>query len=88
MPCLCTAKAHLKRAILGQEEALRLHTLCRVLRQVDLLQVVVTQALRRSLAKYSELEREDDFFEAMEAPDIQREHPGPFGMSMPVRGPS
>ncbi|XP_051015704.1 rhophilin-1 [Acomys russatus] len=65
------AKAHLKRAILAQEEALRLHTLCRVLRQVDLLQVVVTQALRRSLAKYSELEREDDFFEAAEAPDIQ-----------------
>ncbi|XP_055482400.1 rhophilin-1 isoform X1 [Psammomys obesus] len=65
------AKAHLKRAILGQEEALRLHTLCRVLRQVDLLQVVVTQALRHSLAKYSELEREDDFFEAVEAPDIQ-----------------
>ncbi|XP_050001311.1 rhophilin-1 isoform X4 [Alexandromys fortis] len=65
------AKAHLKRAILGQEEALRLHTLCRVLRKVDLLQVVVTQALRHSLAKYSELEREDDFFEAVEAPDIQ-----------------
>lgn len=65
------AKAHLKRAILGQEEALRLHTLCRVPRKVDLLQVVVTQALRRSLTKYSELEREDDFFEAMEAPDIQ-----------------
>lgn len=74
--CLCTAKAHLKRAILGQEEALRLHTLCRVLRKVDLLQAVVTQALRRSLAKYSELEREDDFFEAVEAPDIQREQPG------------
>ncbi|XP_003510485.1 rhophilin-1 isoform X2 [Cricetulus griseus] len=65
------AKAHLKRAILGQEEALRLHTLCRVLRKVDLLQVVVTQALRCSLAKYSELEREDDFFEAVEAPNIQ-----------------
>ncbi|CAH6791029.1 Rhpn1 [Phodopus roborovskii] len=65
------AKAHLKRAILGQEEALRLHTLCRVLREVDLLQVVVTQALRCSMAKYSELEREDDFFEAVEAPDIQ-----------------
>uniref|UniRef100_A0A8C6HS28 Rhophilin, Rho GTPase binding protein 1 n=1 Tax=Mus spicilegus TaxID=10103 RepID=A0A8C6HS28_MUSSI len=65
------AKAHLKRAILGQEEALRLHTLCRVLRKVDLLQVVVTQTLRRSLAKYSQLEREDDFFEATEAPDIQ-----------------
>ncbi|XP_004837900.1 rhophilin-1 isoform X2 [Heterocephalus glaber] len=65
------AKAHLKHAILGQEEALRLHALCRVLRTVDLLQAVVAQALQHSLAKYSELEREDDFFEATEAPDIQ-----------------
>ncbi|CAO2602016.1 Rhpn1 [Lemmus lemmus] len=74
------AKAHLKRAILGQEEALRLHTLCRVLRKVDLLQAVVTQALRHSLAKYSELEREDDFFEAVEAPDIQpKTHQAPEG---------
>lgn len=67
------AKAHLKRAILGQEEALRLHMLCRVLRKMDLLLAVVTQALRRSLARYSALEREDDFFEVVEAPDIQRE---------------
>ncbi|XP_047372119.1 rhophilin-1 isoform X3 [Sciurus carolinensis] len=65
------AKAHLKRAILGQEGALQLHALCGALRKVDLLQPVVAQALRRSLAKYSELEREDDFFEAAEAPDIQ-----------------
>ncbi|XP_012608355.2 rhophilin-1 [Microcebus murinus] len=64
-------KAHLKRAILGQEEALRLHAVCRVLREVDLLQAVVAQALRRSLARYSELDREDDFCEAAEAPDIQ-----------------
>nr|XP_045000543.1 rhophilin-1 isoform X2 [Jaculus jaculus] len=69
--CRKLAKAHLKRAILGQEEALRLHTLCRVPRKVDLLQAVVTQALQHSLAKYSELEREDDFFEPVEAPDIQ-----------------
>ncbi|KAM6148260.1 rhophilin-1 [Rhynchocyon petersi] len=64
-------KAHLRRAILGQEEALRLHSGCRVPRQMDLLQAVVAQALQRSLAKYSELDREDDFFEAAEAPDIQ-----------------
>ncbi|XP_006879497.1 PREDICTED: rhophilin-1 [Elephantulus edwardii] len=64
-------KAHLRRAILGQEEALRLHAGCRVPRQVDLLQAVVAQALRRSLAKYSELDLEDDFFETTEAPDIQ-----------------
>nr|XP_036879041.1 rhophilin-1 [Manis javanica] len=31
----------------------------------------LTQALQRSLAKYSELDLEDDFFEATEAPDIQ-----------------
>ncbi|XP_042555952.1 rhophilin-1 isoform X1 [Dipodomys spectabilis] len=65
------AKAHLKRAILGQEEALRLHALCPVPRKVDLLQAAVARALRRSLARYSELEREDDFFEAAEAPEIQ-----------------
>ncbi|XP_011793466.1 PREDICTED: rhophilin-1 [Colobus angolensis palliatus] len=64
-------KAHLKRAILGQEEALRLHTLCRVLREVDLLRAVVAQTLQRSLAKYAELDREDDFCETAEAPDIQ-----------------
>ncbi|XP_032616504.1 rhophilin-1 isoform X2 [Hylobates moloch] len=64
-------KAHLKRAILGQEEALRLHALCRVLREVDLLRAVVSQTLQRSLAKYAELDREDDFCEAAEAPDIQ-----------------
>ncbi|XP_074208895.1 rhophilin-1 isoform X4 [Camelus bactrianus] len=64
-------KAHLKQAILGQEEALRLHAVCRALRRVDLLQAVLAQALRRSLAKYSELDLEDDFFETTEAPDIQ-----------------
>ncbi|XP_026919524.1 rhophilin-1 isoform X2 [Acinonyx jubatus] len=63
-------KAHLKRAILGQEEALRLHAVCRALRSVDLLQAVLAQALRCSLARYSELDREDDFLEATEAPDI------------------
>ncbi|XP_064124219.1 rhophilin-1 [Loxodonta africana] len=69
--CRKRGKAHLRRAILGQEEALRLHSVCRVPRKVDLLRAVVAQALRHSLAKYSELDREDDFFEAAEAPDIQ-----------------
>ncbi|XP_044100776.1 rhophilin-1 isoform X4 [Neovison vison] len=64
-------KAHLKRSILGQEEALRLHAVGRALRTVDLLQAVLAQALRRSLAQYSELDLEDDFLETTEAPDIQ-----------------
>lgn len=79
-------KAHLKRAILGQEEALRLHAVCRALRRVDLLQAVLGQALRRSLAKYSELDLEDDFFEATEAPDIRREQPGPWAGDKRVLG--
>uniref|UniRef100_A0A673UMT1 Rhophilin Rho GTPase binding protein 1 n=1 Tax=Suricata suricatta TaxID=37032 RepID=A0A673UMT1_SURSU len=66
-------KAHLKRAILGQEEALRLHAPGRALRRVDLLQAALAQALRRSLARYSELDREDDFLETAEAPDIPPE---------------
>ncbi|XP_016040630.1 rhophilin-1 [Erinaceus europaeus] len=63
-------KAHLKRAILGQEEALRLHAMCRALRAVDPLQTVLAQVLQCSLAKYSELDLEDDFCEVEEAPDI------------------
>ncbi|XP_010832821.1 PREDICTED: rhophilin-1 [Bison bison bison] len=64
-------KAHLRRALLGQEAALQLHAVCRALRREDLLQAVLAQALQRSLAKYSELDLEDDFHEATEAPDIQ-----------------
>lgn len=82
----CAGKAHLRRAILGQEEALRLHAVCRALRRVDLLQAVLGQALQRSLARYSELDLEDDFFEATEAPDIQREQPGPSGWVCRGRG--
>lgn len=73
----CAGKAHLRRSVLGQEEALQLHAVGRALRRVDLLQAVLAQALQRSLAKYSELDREDDFLETTEAPDIQRERPGP-----------
>ncbi|XP_060978764.1 rhophilin-1 [Dama dama] len=64
-------KAHLRRALLGQEAALQLHAVCRALRREDLLQAVLARALRRSLAKYSELDLEDDFHEATEAPDVQ-----------------
>ena len=72
-----TGKAHLRRALLGQEAALQLHAVCRALRREDLLQAVLARALRRSLAKYSELDLEDDFHEATEAPDVQREHRAP-----------
>ena len=42
-----TGKAHLRRALLGQEAALQLHAVCRALRREDLLQAVLARALRR-----------------------------------------
>uniref|UniRef100_A0A5F8HAV1 Rhophilin Rho GTPase binding protein 1 n=1 Tax=Monodelphis domestica TaxID=13616 RepID=A0A5F8HAV1_MONDO len=62
--------AHLRKAMMNHEEALRLHAVCRILRKMDLLQEVVSLAHRRSLAKYSEIDHEDDFFETAEAPDV------------------
>ncbi|XP_054983639.1 rhophilin-1 [Sorex araneus] len=66
-------QAHLRRALLGHERALRLHARGRALRTLDLLQAALAQALRRTLTKYSELDREDDFGEAAEAPDVRPE---------------
>ncbi|XP_059830611.1 rhophilin-1 isoform X1 [Hypanus sabinus] len=63
-------KAHLKKAIIKHEEAMRIHSLCRILRKMDILQEVLVVAHKRSLKKYSEIDREDDFFETVEAPDI------------------
>ncbi|XP_070604476.1 rhophilin-1 isoform X3 [Erythrolamprus reginae] len=63
-------KAHLKKAIIGHEEAMRIHSLCKVLRKMDILQEVLSLAHKRSLGKYSEIDHEEDFFETAEAPDI------------------
>ncbi|XP_043923272.1 rhophilin-1 [Protopterus annectens] len=63
-------KAHLKKAVIQHEEAMRLHGLCKILRKIDILQEVLSFAHRRSLNKYSEIDNEDDFFETVEPPDI------------------
>ncbi|XP_026571787.1 rhophilin-1 [Pseudonaja textilis] len=63
-------KAHLKKAIIEHEEAMRIHSLCKILRKMDILQEVLSLAHKRSLNKYSEIEHEEDFFETAEAPDI------------------
>ncbi|KAM9849162.1 rhophilin-1 [Aulostomus maculatus] len=64
-------KAHLRRAVIRHEEAMRVHSLCKILRKMDILQDVLSVTHRRSLDKYSELDREDDFDETAEAPEIQ-----------------
>ncbi|XP_069477853.1 rhophilin-1 isoform X2 [Ambystoma mexicanum] len=63
-------KAHLKRAIMRHEEAMRIHGLCKILRKMDILQEVLSSAHKRSLSKYSDIDDEEDFFETGDAPDI------------------
>ncbi|XP_067274343.1 rhophilin-1 [Pseudorasbora parva] len=64
-------KAHLRKAIIRHEEALRLHGVCKMLRKMDILQEVLSHAHTCSLEKYSEIDQEDDFCEVAEAPEIQ-----------------
>ncbi|XP_053107118.1 rhophilin-1 [Hemicordylus capensis] len=63
-------KGHLKKAIMRHEEAMRIHSLCKILRKMDILQEVLCFAHKRSLNKYSEIDHEEDFFETADAPDI------------------
>ncbi|RXN34940.1 rhophilin-1 isoform X1 [Labeo rohita] len=64
-------KAHLRKAIIRHEEALRLHGVCKMLRKMDILQEVLSHAHACSLEKYSDIDQEDDFCEVAEAPEIQ-----------------
>uniref|UniRef100_A0A3B4HAW0 Rhophilin Rho GTPase binding protein 1 n=1 Tax=Pundamilia nyererei TaxID=303518 RepID=A0A3B4HAW0_9CICH len=73
-------KAHLRRAVIRHEEAMRVHSLCKILRKMDILQDVLSVTHKRSLDKYSELDREDDFDEIAEAPEIQCECHGPLSV--------
>lgn len=68
---MSAGKAHLRRALIRHEEAMRVHSLCKILRKMDILQDVLSLTHKRSLDKYSELDREDDFDETADAPEIQ-----------------
>ncbi|GAA6092983.1 rhophilin-2 isoform X1 [Tachysurus ichikawai] len=63
-------KAHLKRAIMNQEDALRNQSLCPHLRKLDILSKILEASHKRSLEKFEQNDREDDFTDYMEAPDI------------------
>ncbi|XP_067905113.1 rhophilin-2 [Heterodontus francisci] len=62
-------KAHLRKAIMGHEEAMRVQNLCKSLRKIEILQEILRVSHKRSLTKYSEHEQEDDF-DMMQAPNI------------------
>uniref|UniRef100_A0A803SXF3 Rhophilin Rho GTPase binding protein 2 n=1 Tax=Anolis carolinensis TaxID=28377 RepID=A0A803SXF3_ANOCA len=63
-------KSHLKRAIVHHEEALRVCSMCRKLRNIEVLQEILSVAHKRSLLKYSQQELEDDFLSLSSASDI------------------
>lgn len=63
-------KAHIRRAILGHEEALRIYSLSHQLHELEVLQEILKASHERSLEKATEYEHEDEFPDYMEAPDI------------------
>ncbi|KAF4094392.1 hypothetical protein AMELA_G00014630 [Ameiurus melas] len=63
-------KAHLKRAIMNQEEALRNQSLCPHLHKLDILKTILDASHNRSLTKFEQYSTEDEFTDYMEAPDI------------------
>uniref|UniRef100_A0A8C8R899 Rhophilin Rho GTPase binding protein 2 n=1 Tax=Pelusios castaneus TaxID=367368 RepID=A0A8C8R899_9SAUR len=63
-------KAHLHKAIVYHEEALRVCGLSKKLRNIDILQEILSVAHKRSLLKYAQHEQEDDFLSLMQAPSV------------------
>ncbi|XP_060110102.1 rhophilin-2 [Heteronotia binoei] len=63
-------KAHLRRALVYHEEALQVCALCKKLRNIEILQEILSVAHKRSCLKYSQQEQEDDFLSLVQAPDI------------------
>uniref|UniRef100_A0A8C2DQW3 Rhophilin, Rho GTPase binding protein 2 n=1 Tax=Cyprinus carpio TaxID=7962 RepID=A0A8C2DQW3_CYPCA len=63
-------KAHLQRSIMGHEEAIRIHSRCRHLQKLDILSEILQAGLKRSLTKFEQNDKEDEFTDYMLAPDI------------------
>lgn len=63
-------KAHIRRAIRGHEEALRIYGLCHHLNKMDVLQDILQASHQRSLNKCSINENDEEFADYTEAPDI------------------
>ncbi|KAM4614212.1 rhophilin-2 [Discoglossus pictus] len=63
-------KSHLCKTNSSHEEAIRLTSLCSQLRQIDMLQEILSAFHRRSLLKYSKHQKEDDFLNLLVAPEI------------------
>ncbi|XP_008308943.1 rhophilin-2 isoform X2 [Cynoglossus semilaevis] len=82
-------KAHIRRAILGHEEALRIYSLCHHLNKLEILEDILKASHQRSLNKSSENENEDEFTDYIEAPDIipKTEHKAEMAVPATTKGP-
>lgn len=67
---LWAGKSHLCRAATHHEESMREASLCKKLRNIEVLQEVLSAARQRSQLKYSQLREDDDLLNLTDAPDI------------------
>uniref|UniRef100_A0A8C4NCC3 Rhophilin, Rho GTPase binding protein 1 n=1 Tax=Eptatretus burgeri TaxID=7764 RepID=A0A8C4NCC3_EPTBU len=81
--CKKLGKAHLRRAVLLHEEALRVHMFCKPLRRLDVLQEVLTFSHNHSLTKYSDLDEEDNFIDIDEVPNIAAKSQQKLQLTLP-----
>ncbi|XP_018426246.1 PREDICTED: rhophilin-2 [Nanorana parkeri] len=63
-------KAHLSKALTCHEEALRLCSLCSQLKQIDILQDILSAFHKRALMKVTQHQKDDDFMSLLTAPEI------------------
>ncbi|XP_019598302.2 rhophilin-2 [Rhinolophus sinicus] len=63
-------KSHLRRAIAHHEESVREVSLCKKLRNIEVLQEVLSVAHQRSRLKYTQHQEDDDLLNLIDAPDI------------------
>ncbi|XP_054625775.1 rhophilin-2 isoform X2 [Dunckerocampus dactyliophorus] len=82
-------RAHIRRAITGHEEALRIHCLCHHLNKLEVLQDILKASHQRSLHKSSENQSEEEFPDYLVAPDIvsKTEHQAEMEVPAVIKGP-
>ncbi|XP_056089776.1 rhophilin-2 isoform X2 [Rhinichthys klamathensis goyatoka] len=82
-------KAHLQRSIMGHEEAIRTHSCCRHLQKLDILSDILQASLKRSLTKFDQNNKEDEFTDYMLAPDIisKTEKKAEMEITAAIKGP-
>ncbi|XP_019510088.1 PREDICTED: rhophilin-2 isoform X2 [Hipposideros armiger] len=63
-------KSHLRRAVAHHEESVREVSLCKKLRNIEVLQKVLSVAHQRSQLKYKQHQEDDDLLNLIDAPNI------------------